>query len=129
MDKVVLCLAIFPISGEIRTNTSEWVTGMSNPKNHEDLMDLLESVPGVKETVYSFSSIMGKAIYQRRLALKLAQGELAQHVQHVTEEPMDQSVISRIEGGSREITSETYDRVLRAIGLKDLELKFDSDAL
>lgn len=89
-------------------------------------MELLESVPGVKETVYSFSRLMGRAIFARRIELGLTQKELAQHVQKATGQPMHQSVISRIEGGSIGITSETYDRILRALGMKNIEIIFDT---
>ncbi|MBH8605581.1 helix-turn-helix domain-containing protein [Thermoactinomyces sp. CICC 10522] len=99
---------------------------MSDPKNHEELMELLESVPGVKEAVYSFSRMMGRAIFARRIELGLTQKELAQRVQEETGQPMHQSVISRIEGGSTGITSETYDRILRVLGMKDIEIIFDT---
>lgn len=89
-------------------------------------MELLESVPGVKETVYSFSRLMGRAIFARRIELGLTQKELAHHVQKATGQPMHQSVISRIEGGSIGITSETYDRILRALGMKNIEIIFDT---
>ncbi len=99
---------------------------MSDPQNHEELTELLESVPGVKETVYSFSRLMGRAIFARRIELNLTQKELAQLVQKTTGQPMHQSVISRIEGGSIGISSETYDRILRALGMKDIEIIFDT---
>jgi transcriptional regulator with XRE-family HTH domain len=99
---------------------------MSDPKNHEELMELLESVPGVKETVYSFSRLMGRAIFTRRIELGLTQKELAQYVYKITKQPMHQSVISRVEGGSIGITSETYDRILRALGMKDIKIIFET---
>lgn len=89
-------------------------------------MELLESVPGVKESVYSFSRMMGRAIYARRIQLGLTQKELAQRIQEETKKPMHQAVISRVEGGSMGITSETYDRILRVLGMKDIDIIFDA---
>lgn len=100
---------------------------MKKPTNHEELMEFMMDVPGVREFVESFSVRIGREIMARRIELRLSQKQLAQLVKKSTGEPMTQSMISRIEGGTPGITAETYNRVLRTLGMTDLKIEFGRD--
>lgn len=94
---------------------------------HEDVMAILDEVPGVKEFMESFSVQMAQAIMDRRIDLGWTQERLAQEVRRITGESTPQSTISRIEGGASGIRAETYDKVLRALGFTGLTLTFGAD--
>ncbi|SFX75206.1 Helix-turn-helix domain-containing protein [Thermoactinomyces sp. DSM 45891] len=94
------------------------------PKTYKELTEFLDSIPGVKEHVDSFSKRMGRKILKRRNQLGLTQKKLADLVQKVTGKPMHQSTISEIEGGSAGTSADMYDRVLRVLGMTELEIQF-----
>jgi transcriptional regulator with XRE-family HTH domain len=96
-------------------------------KTWNDVFQTLDEVPGVKEFMESYSVKIGRVILYRRLDLGWTQTELAQHVKQTTGKSMHQSTISSIEGGSPGITADLYDRVLRVLGIKDIDVRFSMD--
>jgi transcriptional regulator with XRE-family HTH domain len=95
--------------------------------DHDDLMRQLEEVPGVKEFMESFPVRMAHQIIDRRMQLRLTQEELAKRVTEITGEPMTQKTISRVEGGTPGIKAETYDKILRVLGMTDIKIEFGQD--
>ncbi len=93
----------------------------------EEVLGLLDQVPGVTEFMNSFEVKMGQQIMARRISLGLTQSQLAELVSKISGESMPQSTISRVEGASKGIRSETYDKILRALGMSEVVVKFDSD--
>jgi transcriptional regulator with XRE-family HTH domain len=96
---------------------------------HEDLMRELEEVPGVKEFMESFPVLIAHQIYARRIDLGWTQKDLAEQVKKVTGESANrcQSTISRVEGVSPGIKAETYDKILRALGMTGIKIEFGQD--
>ncbi|MXQ55299.1 helix-turn-helix domain-containing protein [Shimazuella alba] len=92
-----------------------------------DVFDMLDEVPGVKDFMESYSVKMGRVILHRRLDLGWTQTELASKVKLITGKSMHQSTISAMEGGSPGITADLYDRVLRTLGIKDIAVRFSVD--
>jgi hypothetical protein len=92
--------------------------------DHDELMKELEEVPGVKEHMESFQVRMAHAIMARRMDLRWTQEQLAEQVTRLTGEPMTQKTISRLEGGSPGIKAETYDKILRALGMTGFTIHF-----
>jgi transcriptional regulator with XRE-family HTH domain len=101
---------------------------MWNAKDvHKEVMELLESVPEVKEFKESFPVRMAHQIIARRIDLHWTQEELAKQVTKITGEPMTQATISRVEGGSPGIKAETYDKILQALGMTGIKIEFGRD--
>lgn len=100
---------------------------MSNRKineRHNNLMDLLDHVPGVKEHMNSFQVQMGQKIMQRRLQLGLTQSELVEAILN-SGQKITQATVSKVECGDNTIGSDTYDKILTALGgLDDFQIKF-----
>lgn len=93
-------------------------------KKHEDVMRLLEQVPGVTEHMQSFEVQMGKTILKRRLELKITQLQLVEMVR-LQGENINQSTISKVESGDNTVQSETYQKILTALGgMKVLQIEF-----
>lgn len=84
----------------------------------------LEEVPGVKEFMESFPVLIAHQIYARRIDLGWTQKDLAEQVKKVTGESVPQSTISRVEGASPGIKAETYDKILRALGMTGMKIEF-----
>jgi transcriptional regulator with XRE-family HTH domain len=92
---------------------------------HEDLMRELDEVPGVKEFMESFPVLIAHQIIARRIDLGWTQEELAKQVKIATGVSMPQSTISRVEGASPGIKEETYEKILRTLGMKKLMIEFE----
>lgn len=92
-----------------------------------DVFQILDEVPGVKDFMESYSVKIGRVILHRRLDLGWTQTELASKVKANTGKSMHQSTISAMEGGSPGITADLYDRVLRTLGIKDIAVRFSVD--
>jgi transcriptional regulator with XRE-family HTH domain len=97
---------------------------MKKPTNHKELMDFIDQIPSINEFMESFTVQMRHFIFDRRMQLGWSQTELAQRVTKGTGQPITQTTISRIEGGSPGITSDTYDRVLQTLGMKSIKVEF-----
>lgn len=91
-------------------------------KDHEELKKLLESVPGVKEHLESFSVRIGKIILKRRLEMGISQQELAESIRS-RGGVITQATISNIESGQN-VKSDTYDKVFEELGLDSFEAHF-----
>lgn len=93
-------------------------------KEHEDLMRLLDHVPGVEEHMKSFQVQMGEQILERRLQAGLTQTQVVRVVHHQGE-PITQATISKVECGDTTVSSETYSKVLKALGgISNLSIEF-----
>lgn len=93
-------------------------------KKHEDLMRLLNKVPGVKEHMESFEVQMGKKILQRRIELGLTQTKLVEIVSSQGDR-ITQATISKVESGDTSVGSETYNKIFSALGgISELNIKF-----
>lgn len=97
---------------------------MKKPTNHQELMDFIDQTPKMNEFMESFPVQMRNLIFDRRIQLGWTQNELAQQVKKVTGHSITQTTISRIEGGTPGITSDTYDKVLQTLGMKRVEVDF-----
>jgi transcriptional regulator with XRE-family HTH domain len=96
--------------------------------DHDELMKELDEVPGVKEFVESFPVRIAQQIIARRMDLRWTQEKLAKQVTILTGKPMTQKTISRVEGGSPGIKAETYDKILRALGMTGITIHFDDQS-
>ncbi|MBT2734119.1 helix-turn-helix domain-containing protein [Bacillus sp. ISL-7] len=93
-------------------------------EKHNNLMDLLDQVPGVIEHMNSFEVTMGKKIFQRRLELGLTQSQLVEIILQGGDK-ITQATISKVECGDNTIGSDTYNKIFFALGgLRDIEIKF-----
>jgi len=97
---------------------------LEKPTNHKELMDFIDQTPKINEFMGSFPVQMRNLIFDRRIQLGWTQNELAQQVKKVTGDSMTQTTISRIEGGTPGITSDTYDKVLQTLGMKSIGVDF-----
>lgn len=88
------------------------------------IKEMLETVPGVKEHLESYSVLMGKIVLKRRIELGFTQEQLVEHIKTVTGQSITQSTISKMEAGANGIKGETYNKVLFAMGLQSMEPKF-----
>lgn len=94
--------------------------------DHDELMKQLDEVPGVKEHMESFPVLMALQIIARRMDLRWTQEQLAECVTKMTGQPITQTTISRIEGASPGIKGDTYDKVLRALGMTQINIQFEN---
>lgn len=93
-------------------------------KDFNEVMDLLKTVPGVKEHLQSFEVQMGKQILQRRLELGWTQQELVQLCREMGVN-ITQPMLSNIENGSKNVESHSYNGVLDVLGgVKGLNIEF-----
>ncbi|SOC21517.1 hypothetical protein SAMN05880501_1134 [Ureibacillus xyleni] len=93
-------------------------------KQHEELMALLDEVPGVKEHMASFEVNMGEAILKRRLEAGLTQAQVVAIVNSEGEK-ITQATISKVECGDKTIGSDTYNKIFNALGgIKDINIEF-----
>lgn len=92
-------------------------------KSIDDVLAMLDSVPGVREFMNSFPVRMGRAIRYRRMELGWRQEELAQEIERLTGQPFDPELIPQIEGGT-DMSISTYERVFFALGMQGLEFKW-----
>lgn len=84
-------------------------------KQHEELMKLLDTVPGVEEHMQSFEVQIAEKILKRRIELGLTQQQV---VERVLEQGgrITQATISKVECGDPAINTETYNKILKALG-------------
>lgn len=93
-------------------------------KNYQDVMAILKQVPKVNEHLNKISVIMGKKILKRRLELGLTQKEVVSIIKD-NGDTITQATLSKMESGTENIKSETYDKVFLALGgLEDLTPTF-----
>ncbi|MBM7581087.1 helix-turn-helix transcriptional regulator [Jeotgalibacillus terrae] len=93
-------------------------------KDHENVMDMLNQVPGVKEHLSSMEVIMANKIIKRRIQLGLTQNDLVKLIRE-NGSSITQATISKVESGSSNIGSETYTKIINALGgIEDMEIQF-----
>lgn len=78
-------------------------------------------IPKVKEHLDSFSTQLGRQIFNLRLKNNMTQGELASRA------GATQATISRVEAGDPGIKGETYDRILAVLKVSKVELLPDEE--
>ncbi|RYM06485.1 XRE family transcriptional regulator [Sporolactobacillus sp. THM7-7] len=66
-------------------------------------------IPGGKEEMFSLENLMGELIFGYRMRRGLSQEELAKRA------GIDKKSVYRVEGGHSRISSETYNKLLRAL--------------
>ncbi|SFD03435.1 Pou domain-N-terminal to homeobox domain-containing protein [Bacillus sp. OV322] len=92
-------------------------------KQHEELMNLLDKVPGVTEHMTSVSVIMAEKILQRRIELGLTQTQVVEIIKEQGER-ITQATISKVECGDSTIGTDTYDKIFHALGVIDINLEY-----
>lgn len=95
-----------------------------NEKTFNDLMNLLDQVPTVKEHMNKFEVQMAREIMLRRAKLGLTQTEVVKLVQ-LQGDTITQKTISKVESGEHIIESETYEKILRALGVSGFKIDFE----
>ena len=91
---------------------------------HEDVMNLLKSVPGVTEHLNKPSVIMAKKIAKHRIELGLTQTELVEQAKDMGI-TLTQATISKVESGYEGVTQATINKVVLALGgLENTEVNF-----
>jgi transcriptional regulator with XRE-family HTH domain len=71
--------------------------------------ELIEDVPELHDTIFSFSAELGKLVFAARIDRKLTQNQLAKLAN------VSSKTIHRIEGGSGGVTDRTYEKVFKAL--------------
>lgn len=84
-------------------------------KNFNDVMKMLKEVPGTDEHLNSFSVLMGKKILKRRIQIGLTQQAVVNEI-NKTGKKITQSTLSKVESGDVNTTSDTYDKIFKALG-------------
>lgn len=93
-------------------------------QQHEDLMKLLDEVPGVTAHMKSFEVQMAEKILERRLQIGLTQTQVVEIVRQQGES-ITQATISKVECGDATVGSDTYNKVLKALGgVSKLSIEF-----
>ncbi|HLQ72984.1 MAG TPA: helix-turn-helix transcriptional regulator [Bacillota bacterium] len=93
-------------------------------KQHEDLMKLLDDVPGVEDHMRSFEVQMAERILERRLQIGLTQTQVVDIVREQGGS-ITQATISKVECGDATVGSDTYNKVLKALGgVANLSIEF-----
>lgn len=93
-------------------------------KNHEDLKQILNQVPGVKEHLAKPSIFKGKQILKRRIELGLTQTDLIDKARK-NGIILTQSTLSKAESGHEGITNGTFDKIVESLGgIDDLKMQF-----
>ena len=82
----------------------------------EDLMAILETVPGNKEERTSLKVVLANEIYRTRRALGLTQSDLVKMI-NKNGETINQATISKIESAENDIKINTYEKVIEALGI------------
>ncbi|MBA4535536.1 helix-turn-helix domain-containing protein [Brevibacillus halotolerans] len=90
---------------------------------HNEIMNRFKKVPGVKEYLESFQVQVGKQILKRRIELGLTQQQIVDKCRergfNIT-----QSMLSKMETGSKNIEINTYESVLSVIGFLGVKFEF-----
>lgn len=99
-------------------------------KRFEDLMEKLYEVPTVSDHMKKFEVQMAQKIRLRRAELGLTQSDLVKLVK-ADGDSITQKTISKVESGEHTIESETYEKILKALGINggyEVELRFNEEA-
>ncbi|MEK4671542.1 helix-turn-helix domain-containing protein [Niallia sp. FSL R7-0271] len=78
--------------------------------------DIVQNIPELHDTFFSFSASLGKLVFAARMDKKLTQKELAD------KSGVAVKTIHRIEGGSGGVTDKTYQKVFTALKLSQDDL-------
>lgn len=93
-------------------------------KQHEDLMRLLDEVPGVSEHMQSFEVQMGEKILKRRIELGLTQTQVVEIIRHQGDR-ITQATISKVECGDAAVGTDTYNKIMKALGgITNINIEF-----
>lgn len=93
-------------------------------KQHDDLMKLLDEVPGVTEHMQSFEVQMGEKILKRRIELGLTQTQVVDIIREQGDR-ITQATISKVESGDATVGTDTYNKILKALcGLTKIDIEF-----
>lgn len=96
-------------------------------KDFNELVKLLNQVPGVQEHMNSFEVQMGKKILQRRIDKGLTQSDVVDLVIRQGEK-ITQKTISLVENGDAVIESDTYTKIFKALGVKRFNIDLIEDS-
>lgn len=93
-------------------------------KQHDELMKLLDAVPGVVEHMESFQVQMGEKIFKRRVESGLTQTQVVEIIREQGD-PITQATISKVECGDKTVSTETYNKILKALGgISSISIEF-----
>lgn len=93
-------------------------------ETYETLMAKLYEVPGTREYMNKFSVLMATQILKLRKESGLTQIALIERIKEQGNN-ITQATLSRVECGEENITAETYDKILQALGhLEDVTPEF-----
>lgn len=84
-------------------------------KTYETLIAKLYEVPGSHEHMTKFSVLMADQILKLRKESGLTQAALIEKIKEQGN-TITQSTLSRAESGAENVTAETYDKILQALG-------------
>ncbi|WP_017187345.1 hypothetical protein [Alkalibacillus haloalkaliphilus] len=79
-------------------------------KNHEEVKNLLDRVPGVSEHMNKLSVQKGKTILKRRVDLGLTQIDMVEKLSEMGFN-ISKQTLSMTEGGHEEVVSFVYDNI------------------
>jgi hypothetical protein len=85
----------------------------------DEVIEILEGVPGVKEFMRSFPVTSGLEILKKRMSMKKSQEELCQYIQAKTGLELSQDELHQMEWGDGNIPVAKYQTVLQALGLQE----------
>lgn len=89
-------------------------------------MDLLDQVPGIKEHMESLEVQFGNKILKRRIDLGLTQERLVELIKQ-RGDLITQATVSKVECGEGNFGSDTYNKILSALGgITDFDIVFGS---
>lgn len=89
---------------------------MRKGKNLLDTTELLQIHPELHDLFHSTASIYGNIIFARRMELDLTQSELCKLAK------VSLKTIARAEGGSYNLSTETYDKIFRAMNMTPVDV-------
>lgn len=81
---------------------------------HEEVMELLRSIPKVKKSHESMQLKLAIAIQKKRLELNMTQEQLVEKIKR-SGQSITQATISKIESAEADVKLSTYEKVLEAL--------------
>lgn len=93
-------------------------------QDFNEVMELLQTVPGVTEHLNSLQVRLGKEILKRRMELGWTQSTLVKNcaLQGIS---ITQPMLSKMESGMKNIEARTYQNVISVLGgIEELDIKF-----
>jgi predicted transcriptional regulator len=91
---------------------------------HNDVMNLLKSVPGVNEHLEKPSVKIAREITKRRIELGLTQSKLVE-IAKQRGIVLTQATVSKVESGYEGVTHGPIDKVVMALGgIEDIQVNF-----